>query len=141
MQAKLSALVVAAALAGAFAAGCSKPADSSSSSADASASATPAAAASVASDGATSAASPVTVAAVGDPSKGAAIFSANCAGCHGVAGAGGGVGPSLKGEKSRKDTAAAIAWIKNPQAPMPKLYPSPLSERDVADVAAYVETL
>lgn len=140
MQAKLSALVVAAALASLLAAGCSKSADTSSSS-DASASAAPAAATSAASDAATSEASPATVAAAGDPSKGEAIFSANCASCHGAAGAGGGVGPSLKGEKSRKDTAAAIVWIKNPMAPMPKLYPSPLSEKDVADVASYVETL
>jgi mono/diheme cytochrome c family protein len=73
--------------------------------------------------------------------KGQAIFAANCKACHGEAGAGGGVGPSLKGEKGRKDTAAAIAWIKNPQAPMPKLYPSPLSEKDVDNVAAYVESL
>jgi cytochrome c553 len=73
--------------------------------------------------------------------RGSAIFTQNCAGCHGQAGAGGGIGPSLKGEKARKNLAAAIAWIENPKAPMPKLYPSPLSEKDVADVAAYVESL
>ncbi len=79
--------------------------------------------------------------AMGDPHKGETIFAANCASCHGAAGAGGGIGPVLKGEKSRKDYAAAIAWIKNPQPPMPKLYPSTLSETDVADVASYVESL
>jgi len=47
----------------------------------------------------------------------------------------------LHGEKARKNTAAAIAWIKNPQPPMPKLYPGTLSEKDVTDVAAYVESL
>jgi alcohol dehydrogenase (cytochrome c) len=47
----------------------------------------------------------------------------------------------LKGEKQRKDYAAAIAWIKNPQPPMPKLFPSVLSQNDVQDVAAYVESL
>jgi mono/diheme cytochrome c family protein len=82
-----------------------------------------------------------TVASAGDPAKGESIFSDNCASCHGAKGAGGGIGPALKGEKDRKNTAAAIAWIKNPQPPMPKLYPSPLSEKDVADVAAYVESL
>jgi mono/diheme cytochrome c family protein len=71
---------------------------------------------------------------------GKSIFSANCASCHGTAGAGG-LGPSLKGEKSRKDLAAAIVWIKNPRPPMPKLYPSPLGDKDVAAVAAYVESL
>ncbi len=76
-----------------------------------------------------------------DAKHGMAIFGQNCSSCHGAAGAGGGIGPSLKGEKGRKDTAAAIAWIKNPQPPMPKLYPAPLTESDVADVAAYVESL
>ncbi len=86
-------------------------------------------------------AKPGAAAATGDPQHGAAIFSQNCATCHGVAGAGGGIGPRLKGEKQRKNYQQAIAWIKNPQAPMPKLYPAPLSESDVQDVAAYVETL
>lgn len=80
-------------------------------------------------------------AAMGDPKHGEAIFTQNCSSCHGAAGAGGGIGPTLKGEKGRKDYAAAIAWIKNPKPPMPKLYPAPLSESDVADVASYVETL
>ncbi len=79
--------------------------------------------------------------AAGDSKHGMAIFGQNCSSCHGAGGAGGGIGPSLKGEKGRKDTSAAIAWIKNPQPPMPKLYPAPLSESDVADVAAYVEGL
>jgi mono/diheme cytochrome c family protein len=83
----------------------------------------------------------VAAAGAGDPAHGKTIFGANCATCHGATGTEGGVGPSLKNEKSRKDLAAAIAWIKNPQPPMPKLYPSPLGEKDVTDVASYVETL
>jgi mono/diheme cytochrome c family protein len=78
--------------------------------------------------------------AAGDPIHGHQVYSANCAACHG-ANAQGGVGPALRGEKNRKDTAAAIAWIKNPKLPMPKLYPSVISEKDVEDVAAYVESL
>jgi mono/diheme cytochrome c family protein len=78
---------------------------------------------------------------MGDPKHGEQIFAANCASCHGAAGAGGGIGPVLKGEKQRKDYAAAIVWIKNPQPPMPKLFPSTLSQNDVQDVAAYVESL
>ncbi|GAC1419450.1 MAG: hypothetical protein NVSMB64_28810 [Candidatus Velthaea sp.] len=77
----------------------------------------------------------------GDVAHGKQIFAANCASCHGASGTEGGVGPSLKNEKSRKNTAAAIAWIKNPQPPMPKLYPATISEKDVADVAAFVESL
>ena len=60
---------------------------------------------------------------------------------HGATGVEGGVGPSLKNEKSRKNYAQTVAWIKNPSPPMPKLYPSPLAEKDVDDVAAYVQTL
>ncbi len=78
---------------------------------------------------------------MGDAKKGQTIFAANCSSCHGAAGAGGGIGPVLKGEKARKDYPAAIAWIKNPQPPMPKLYPATLSETDVEDVASYVESL
>ena len=77
----------------------------------------------------------------GDATHGKAIFDQNCAACHGAAGAGGGVGPSLKGEKSKKDFNATVAWIKNPAPPMPKLYPTPLKDGDVADVAAYVQSL
>ncbi len=79
--------------------------------------------------------------ALGDPTHGSAIFGQNCSSCHGAGGVGGGIGPKLVGEKGRKDYNAAIAWIKNPQPPMPKLYPAPLNESDVADVAAYVESL
>jgi mono/diheme cytochrome c family protein len=79
-------------------------------------------------------------AASADLGHGRQIYSTTCSGCHGASGQGG-FGPSLRGEKSRKDTAAAIAWIKNPKSPMPKLYPDPLSEKDVEDVAAYVESL
>ena len=77
----------------------------------------------------------------GNAANGKKIFSANCSSCHGATGKEGGVGPSLKGEKSRKNFAAAVAWIKNPAPPMPKLYPSPLNAKQVNDVAAYVETL
>jgi mono/diheme cytochrome c family protein len=76
----------------------------------------------------------------GDPVHGKEIFAANCASCHG-ANAEGAVGPNLHGEKSRKDYLQTIAWIKNPDPPMAKLYPSPLSDSDVADVAAYVQSL
>ncbi len=76
-----------------------------------------------------------------DAAKGAELFAkVGCASCHAADGSGG-VGPNLHGEKHKKNLAAAIAWIENPQPPMPKLYPSPLSTADVRDVAAYVETL
>jgi hypothetical protein len=34
-----------------------------------------------------------------------------------------------------------VTWIKDPALPMPKLYPAPLSEKDVHDVAAFVQNL
>jgi mono/diheme cytochrome c family protein len=75
-----------------------------------------------------------------DAEHGKQVYLQNCAACHGAAGEGG-AGPPLKGEHTRKDREQAIAWIKDPQPPMPKLYPAPLSDKDVADVAAYVESL
>ncbi len=119
-----------------LAAGCSKSSDDQS----ASASASPG----PISDSSDSGLKPVAdtgSSAKGDPKHGEAIFSQNCSSCHGAAGAGGGIGPTLKGEKARKNYDAAVAWIKNPMPPMPKLYPATLSESDVHDVAAYVETL
>jgi mono/diheme cytochrome c family protein len=80
-------------------------------------------------------------AAQGDVAHGKVVFAANCAGCHGATGTEGPTGPSLKNEKSRKNFDQAVAWIKNPQPPMPKLYPATLNDKDVNDVAAFVETI
>jgi len=77
----------------------------------------------------------------GDRDAGARIFAAHCASCHGPQGGGGGIGPSLRDESRRLDSDALPGWIKDPEPPMPALYPNPLSERDVRDVAAYVESL
>ena len=69
------------------------------------------------------------------------VFAQNCASCHGSTGIEGGVGPSLRGERKRKTLDELIAWIKDPTPPMPRLYPATLSEQDVRNVAAYVESL
>jgi ubiquinol-cytochrome c reductase cytochrome c subunit len=76
----------------------------------------------------------------GDAAHGKTLFATNCASCHGASGQGG-VGPKLQGEKKRKSVAGIIAQIKNPAPPMPKLYPSPLSDKDVSDLAAFVSKL
>ncbi|MBV8150170.1 MAG: cytochrome c [Candidatus Eremiobacteraeota bacterium] len=76
-----------------------------------------------------------------DRVRGKAIYTANCAQCHGGTGVEGGIGPSLLAESKKKNFAATVAWIENPAPPMPKLYPSPLSEKDVVDVTAYVQSL
>lgn len=135
MTFKPLALFAAAALAATLASGCSKGSDQSSTTTTTTSE--PAAAPATAQ----AAMAPAGSTAMGDPAHGKQIFSANCATCHGPTGTEGGVGPSLKNEKSRKNYPATIAWIKNPTPPMPKLYPSPLSEKDVDDVAAFVQTL
>ena len=115
MQSKPFAFAAAAALVALSAAGCAKGSDQSSSSS--------------------------TTTTTSGATHGKTIFGARCATCHGAGGEGGGVGPSLKNEKSRKSFDKTVAWIKNPQPPMPKLFPDPLSATDVNDVAAYVQTL
>lgn len=136
MPSKPIALLAAAAIATLIAAGCSKGSDQSTttSSTTGAASAAPMSttAASTAMRGS---------AAQGDPVRGKTIFTGNCASCHGATGTEGGIGPSLKNEKSRKNYDATIAWIHNPSPPMPKLWPTPLGDKDVQDVAAYVQSL
>lgn len=151
MQSKPFALLAAGAIAVLVAAGCSKGSDQSSTTTTTTTSDSAAPAASGASSeapasagGASPAASSASAsggAAMGDAAHGKTIFSANCASCHGATGKEGGVGPSLTNEKSKKDYQATIAWIHNPQPPMPKLWPSPLNDKDVQDVAAYVQSL
>lgn len=82
----------------------------------------------------------VNTGAAGNTSRGAVVYAANCALCHGGAGQGG-VGPKLQGESARKDASAVAAFVKSPAGSMPKLYPGMLSEGDVAAVSAFVETL
>ena len=40
--------------------------------------------------------------------------------------------------KSSKDLKATVAYIKDPKAPMPKLYPDLLKDQDILDVATYL---
>ena len=78
----------------------------------------------------------------GDAKAGERIYKANCATCHGPTGAeGGAIGPSLRDEKLRMTFDSTDSWIKDPEPPMPKLYPQVLSDRQVRDLAAYVQTL
>lgn len=77
----------------------------------------------------------------GDKKAGAELFSAYCSSCHGAQGAGGGVGPSLRGESRRMNFETLASWIEDPEPPMPKLYPGQLSRKQTGDIAAYVQTL
>jgi mono/diheme cytochrome c family protein len=136
MQLKPFAFVAAGAIAVLIAAGCAKGSDQSSTSTT-SAPEAPAAT----SAGSATAQSKLSGSAQGDAARGKTVFAGHCATCHGETGAEGGAGPSLKNEKSRKNYAQTVAWIKNPLTPMPKLYPDEIGAKDVADVAAYVQTL
>jgi mono/diheme cytochrome c family protein len=71
----------------------------------------------------------------GDPVRGAAIFAASCAGCHG-ADATGGAGPALRG--SGINGAEVLVVIATGQGAMPA---GIVSGRDAADVAAHVAAI
>lgn len=71
--------------------------------------------------------------------RGRAVYVRECAACHGEAGAGGAIGPQLK---SRHGSLARIeSFVRDPEPPMPKLYPARLTDADVRDVSRYVESL
>lgn len=44
-------------------------------------------------------------------------------------------------ERKKRTTAQIAGAIESPDPPMPKLYPGQLSEQDVSDIVAYLETL
>lgn len=74
----------------------------------------------------------------GDVERGHDIFQLNCATCHGLEAAGE-VGPNLQGVSSRKSKSALIVQVISGQTPpMPQFQPS---ERDMADLLAFLETL
>jgi ubiquinol-cytochrome c reductase cytochrome c subunit len=141
MQFKPFAVAAAAALAALVAAGCAKGGDQSSSTTTTTTASSAPAAPGATSAGSATAMSKVSGSAQGDAAHGKSVFAANCASCHGAIGTEGGVGPTLKNEKSRKNYAQTVAWIRDPQPPMPKLFPDTISAKDVADVAAYVQSL
>lgn len=72
----------------------------------------------------------------GDAAAGETIYTANCNSCHGADGAGG-TGPSLL--DSTYAEANTVAIVTNGDGDMPAFSGS-LSDQDIADVAAYVDT-
>jgi mono/diheme cytochrome c family protein len=75
-----------------------------------------------------------------DRGRGAALYAKNCSVCH-DAGAGSRIGPSLEHIGHRLSLEQIESVIEVPDPPMPKLYPSVLTQQDVDDIAAYVKTL
>ncbi|MEP7246778.1 MAG: PQQ-binding-like beta-propeller repeat protein [Gammaproteobacteria bacterium] len=69
--------------------------------------------------------------------SGRKLYSQICASCHGPD------GNQLAAHKlstlgSRRDRAATVSYIKDPKAPMPKLFPDLINEQNVVDVTAYL---
>jgi len=76
-----------------------------------------------------------------DLAHGKLVYDRECLACHGTAGTGGSIGPVLARERNRRSYREVRAVVLDPQAPMPKLFPSRLTRADVRDVSAYVESL
>lgn len=91
--------------------------------------------------GAQSAATAAPTMAGADVSHGKAVYAQQCEACHGAAGKGGEIGPPLIGERAKHTFDGVKTIVADPQPPMPKLYPSRMTQADVRDVSAYVESL
>jgi PQQ-dependent dehydrogenase (methanol/ethanol family) len=69
--------------------------------------------------------------------SGRTLYSQVCVSCHGADGDMM-ADHKLSSLNGRRDAAGTIGYIKDPTAPMPKLYPDLINEQSVVDVAAYV---
>jgi mono/diheme cytochrome c family protein len=72
----------------------------------------------------------------GDPTAGKAVYDVHCAGCHGASGEGSGNYPSVAGEGGSE----AIDIVTNGDDAMPA-FGGTLTEQEIADVVAYLDTL
>lgn len=75
-----------------------------------------------------------------DVEHGHELYAQNCSVCHGPTGEGG-TGKSLKDLRTRMTFNATVDFLQHPKPPMPTLYPSPLGEKAIRDIAAYIRTL
>jgi alcohol dehydrogenase (cytochrome c) len=87
------------------------------------------------------AAAPTAASTTANVERGLRVYQHSCLGCHATDGTG--IRDfSLKNIKKRMTAEQLIAWIRNPRAPMPKVFPEPLDDddaRDLRDLAAYLE--
>jgi alcohol dehydrogenase (cytochrome c) len=73
----------------------------------------------------------------GDAKAGEAVFSANCAVCHGADGGGGNGGPDLTSNANAKVRSKVVAQVTNGGGGMPA-FKDNLSAKEINDVSAYV---
>jgi alcohol dehydrogenase (cytochrome c) len=72
-----------------------------------------------------------------DAGNGRRLYGQVCQSCHGPDG--NMIADHKLGNlKARRDLAATIAYLKDPKAPMPKMFPDLLDEKSVTDVATWV---
>ena len=68
--------------------------------------------------------------------------AASCAGCHGANGEGGGPNPALAGMKEAQFVSAMKDYKSGKRAnPVMKNFAAPLSDQDIANMAAYYASL
>lgn len=72
--------------------------------------------------------------------RGKDTFDIYCTTCHGAKGSGG-FGPALNHIAKRKDKRPLADIIRKPPASMPPLYPATLTDQDVAEVVAYLNSI
>lgn len=76
---------------------------------------------------------------MGDVTAGKAIFDTNCGACHPNGGQG--VGPSLAGGMGRLGQSAVTTQIRNGKGSMPPFPTSRISDSQLNDLLAYLNTL
>lgn len=72
-----------------------------------------------------------------DLAKGKRVFQRNCTVCHGLRGEGG-LGPPLQGIAKRLSPEDITRQLVEPRGSMPRLYPSPIDDRALADLQAFL---
>jgi mono/diheme cytochrome c family protein len=75
-----------------------------------------------------------------DLAQGREVFQRICSLCHGAQGEGG-IGPMLQGISQRLPPEQITRQILEPHGTMPRLYPTRVDAAEVANVAAYLQTL
>lgn len=78
----------------------------------------------------------VAQAGAGDPDIGGQLAQRSCTSCHVIAGVGHGAAPALP--PADRGQGWLRAWLTNPHPPMRNLH---LSEQEVEDIVAYLQTL